>query len=158
MERGLDGEARPTLAAQSPAAAAAPIRACERRAPAPDTRSASDGTGPAVQQPAGLFQDIPRAIWAAFLAGWAGFFLLMWFFFAVNPGSKFAVMVAILFGFMAFGLPIVMAKQTSRPRRSRIEVVQTRTGPVSVRAAAVQIALIPAAVCIGLLGFVLFAK
>lgn len=168
MDRGLDrglhvpvpdhGEVGPVPSARTPAAGVPPIRTRERREPAPDTRSASDGGSPAEAQPAGLFQDIPGAIWAAFLAGWAGFFLLMWLFFAVNPGSKFAVVVAILFGLMAFGLPIVMAKQTSRPRRSLIEVVQTRTGPVSVRAAAVQIAMIPIAVCIGLLGFILFAK
>jgi hypothetical protein len=37
-------------------------------------------------------------------------------------------------------------------------VVQTLTGPLSVRAAAMQIALIPIAVVIGLSGFILLAK
>lgn len=106
----------------------------------------------------GLFQDIPRSIWTTFLAGWAGFFLLMWLFFAVGGDSTFMVSVALLFGLMAFGLPIVMAKQSNCPNCPPIEIVQTHTGPVSVRAAAAQIAMIPIAVFIGFLGFILFAK
>jgi hypothetical protein len=106
----------------------------------------------------GLFQDIPRSIWTTFLAGWAGFFLLMWLFFAVDASSTFMVSVAVLFGLMAFGLPIVMAKQSNCPNCPPIEVVHTHTGPVSVRAAAAQIAMIPIAVFIGFLGFILFAK
>jgi hypothetical protein len=106
----------------------------------------------------GLFHDIPRSIWATFLAGWVGFFLLMWLFFAVNSESSFAVMVAIFFGLMAFGLPIIMARQSDCVRPHSIDVVHTHTGPVSVRAAATQIALIPIAVVIGLLGFIIFAK
>jgi hypothetical protein len=106
----------------------------------------------------GLFQDIPSSIWRIFLAGWAGFFLLMWFFFAVNASSTFVVTVAILFGAMAFGLPIIMAKQSNKACRPASDVIDTHTGPVSVGAATAQIALIPIAVFLGFLGFILFAK
>lgn len=106
----------------------------------------------------GLFQDVPRSIWAVFLAGWAGFFLLMWVFFAVNAGSRFVVTIAILFGLMAFGLPAAMARQCHNADHRCSGVIQTRTGPVTVAAAGVQIALIPVAVVIGLLGFIFFAK
>jgi hypothetical protein len=106
----------------------------------------------------GLFQDIPGSIWTIFLAGWAGFFLLMWLFFAVGRDSTFMVTVVMLFGLMAFGLPIAMAKQSNRIIGPRAGPIDTHTGPVSVRAAGVQIALIPIAVVVGLLGFILFAK
>lgn len=130
----------------------------ETAAPAEPTASGGEQAGNGRPAQAGLFDDIPRSIWRAFLAGWAGFFLLMWGFFAVGPGARFMVTIVVLFGLMAFGLPIVMARQTRRGARARIEVVETRTGPLSVRAAAAQIALIPGAVVIGLLGFILFAK
>lgn len=110
------------------------------------------------QSPCGLFQDIPRSIWTIFLSGWAMFFLLMWLFFAVNPDSTFMVTVAMLFGLMAFGLPMVMAKQSKGAAAHRGDVIHTHTGPVSVRAAGVQIALIPIAIVVGILGFILFAK
>jgi hypothetical protein len=106
----------------------------------------------------GLFQDVPRSIWTVFLAGWTGFFLLMWIFFAVNAASAFVVTIAILFGLMAFGLPILMARQCRNPDHRCVGVIDTHTGPVTVGAARVQIALIPVAVVVGLLGFILFAK
>jgi len=115
---------------------------------------------------AGPFHDIPASIWAIFLAGWAGFFLLMFLFFAVDRESDFMVTVAILFGAMAFGVPIAMAKQArivmakhgrTTPERAG-DVIHTHTGAVSVRAAAAQIALIPVAVFFGFLCFIIFAK
>ncbi len=150
-----DHSGEPSLEAGWPAPGIATIGSCERPEPAPGTPSANEDVAAA---PPGLFHDIPRWIWTAFLAGWAGFFLLMWLFFAVNSEATFAVVVAMLFGLMAFGLPIVMARQSNRARPRPIEVVHTHTGPVSVRAAAAQIAMIPIAVVIGLLGFILFAK
>jgi hypothetical protein len=156
MRRGLGPGRGPDPAADPGGAPAA----AEGQAAVPsepnEPGDGNDGRGQPVRP--GLFDDIPRSIWAAFLAGWAGFFLLMWAFFANGPDARFMVTIVILFGVMAFGLPIVMARQTKCGPRARCDMVDTRTGPVSVRAAAAQIALIPGAVVIGLLGFILFAK
>lgn len=106
----------------------------------------------------GLFEDVPGTIWTIFLGAWATFFLLAWYFFAVDRGSAFMVVIAMLFAVMAFGLPLVMARQSRTGHRPGRGVIQTRTGPMSTAAAAAQIALIPVAVVIGMLGFVLLAK
>jgi hypothetical protein len=129
-----------------------------RAAPLPKDPCASDETRAEQPLHCGLFQDIPRSIWTVFLAGWAVFFLLMWMFFAVGPDSTFMVTVVLLFGLMAFGLPFVMARLSNRGPAPTNGVIQTHTGPLSVAAAGAQIALIPIAVVIGLLGFILFAK
>jgi two-component sensor histidine kinase len=106
----------------------------------------------------GLFQDVPGAIWAMFLASWAGFFLLTWLFFAASRESSFVIAVAMLFGVMAFGLPVVIARQSNRVGYRASGRIDTHTGPVTVGTAAVQIALIPFAILIGLIAFILFAK
>jgi hypothetical protein len=78
-------------------------------------------------------------------------------FFAVTPAAAFFVTVAALFGLMAFGLPCVMATQGRRDGPQCQGIVDTRTGPVSVTAAATQIVLVPVAAVIGLSAFIAFA-
>jgi hypothetical protein len=108
--------------------------------------------------PIGLFQDIPRGIWITFLSAWAAFFGLMALFFATSTEAAFMVTIVVLFGLMAFGLPIALGAQAKCDKYDCRGVVQTLTGPLSVRAAAMQIALIPIAVVVGLSGFILLAK
>jgi hypothetical protein len=105
----------------------------------------------------GLFEDIPGRIWAAFLGAWALFFGLIIVFFATSPTATFMVVVAALFGLIAFGLPITLAAQLNCTGVKCTGTILTHTGPLSERAAAAQIALIPVAVVIGLIGFIVLA-
>jgi hypothetical protein len=106
----------------------------------------------------GLFHDIPSWIWGVFLAAWAMLFCLFIIFFAADAGSAFVVTIAALFGLMAFGLPMTLAAQSNRNAPSRSETINTHTGPLSVRAAAAQIVLIPIGAVIGLIAFISLAK
>jgi hypothetical protein len=106
----------------------------------------------------GLFHDIPRWIWVAFLSAWAMLFGLFIIFFAVDAGSAFVVTIAALFGLMAFGLPITLAAQSNRKTRNHSKTIETHTGPLSVWAAAAQIALIPIGAVVGLIAFIALAK
>ena len=105
----------------------------------------------------GLFDDIPRWIWTIFLAAWGSFFGLMLLFFATSPEAAFLVVVAALFGIMAFGLPMALAAQSDCGRNECRGSIDTHTGPVTPLQAGAQIALIPVAVVIGLLGFIMLA-
>lgn len=105
----------------------------------------------------GLFQDIPGWIWKVFLGAWATFFGLMFVFFATSPMALFMVMVSILFGVMIFGLTRALAAQSQCADYTCKGAIDTYTGPLSAREAGVQIALIPVAVVVGLLGFVVLA-
>jgi hypothetical protein len=105
----------------------------------------------------GLFQDIPGWIWKVFLGAWATFFGLMFVFFATSPTALFMVTVAGLFGVMAFGLVKALAAQSQCGDHSCQRAIDTHTGPLSARDSGAQIALIPVAVVIGLLGFVVLA-
>ena len=101
-----------------------------------------------------LFDDIPPSIRGGFGAAWAALFALFWGFFAWGLEAIFAVVVSTLFAIMYFGVPIIMARQTS-PRSGYLSSkIQTCTGPVSTSAAAVQIMLIPVAlfIAIGAMG------
>ena len=106
---------------------------------------------------AGLFHDIPSWSWRIFLAAWASFFGLMILFFATSPTAAFMVVIASLFGIMAFALPMTLAAQSRCGTNRCRGAIATHTGLVSPIEAAVQIALIPVAVVIGLLGFILLA-
>ena len=105
----------------------------------------------------GLFQDIPSWIWTIFLGAWAMFFGLMVLFFATSSEAAFVVTIVVLFGLMAFGLPLALGAQSKCGTHDCKGVVHTLTGPLSARAAGAQIALIPVAVVIGLAGFILLA-
>ena len=93
-----------------------------------------------------------------FLCGWGAIFLLFVLFFATDGGAAFAITIAVMFLFMALGLPIAMAAQGRCDGYKCPPLIQTRSGPLSQRAAAVQIALIPIAEAIGLGVFILLAK
>ena len=110
---------------------------------------------PHVRNP-GLFQDIPRWIWVTYLSGWSVIFGLFILFFATDRGAAFAI--ATMFALMAFGLPAAMAAQRRCDGPQRRGIIETRSGPLSERAAAVQIALIPTAAAFGLLAFIVLAK
>ena len=105
----------------------------------------------------GLFRDIPRWIWVTFLSAWAMFFGLMILFFATDAAAIFVVTIAVLFGAMAFGLPMALAAQSKCDRYDCKGVIQTHTGPLTVRSAGVQIAMTPIAAVVGLTGFIILA-
>jgi hypothetical protein len=121
-----------------------------------DALGVEDST--AKSQEPGPFQDIPKWIWTIFMCGWGAIFLLFVLFFATDGGAAFAITIAVMFLFMAFGLPIAMAAQGHCDGYECQRVIQTRSGPLSERAAAVQIALIPIAAAMGLTIFILLAK
>jgi hypothetical protein len=101
-----------------------------------------------------LFDDIPPSIRGGFATAWVALFTLFWVFFAWGLEATFAVMVSTLFAIMYFGVPIIMARQTSPRSGYFASEIQTCTGPVSTSAAAVQIMLIPVAlmIAIGVMG------
>ena len=105
----------------------------------------------------GLFQDIPRWIWTIFLSAWAIFFGLMILFFATTLAAAFVVTISALFGLMAFGLPMALAAQSHCGKNDCTGMIDTHTGPLSAAAAGTQIALIPVAVVVGLVGFIVLA-
>jgi hypothetical protein len=105
----------------------------------------------------GPFRDVPRGIWRVYLGAWAIVFGLFILFFTGDPRSAFMVITATFFGLMLLGLPAAMAAQSRTPNEESDGVVLTYTGPVSTFQAGIQIALVPVAAIIGLLGFVLLA-
>ena len=117
-----------------------------------------DQETPAAPAPViGLFQDVPRWIWVTFLSAWAMFFGLMVVFFATDAAAVFVVTIAVLFGAMAFGLPMALAAQSKCATYDCKGVIQTHTGPLSVRSAGAQITMIPIAAVLGLTAFILLA-
>lgn len=114
-------------------------------------------TVPSTAPEIGLFQDIPRWVWTTFLSAWAVLFGLFIVFFATNSAAAFVVTIAVLFGLMAFGLPMTLAAQSKRGSNECRGITHTHTGPLPVGAAAAQILLIPVATVIGLIAFVTLA-
>ena len=119
-------------------------------------RAQSDTASAPAPEP-GPFQDIPASIWRVFLSAWGLLFLMFFVFFAVNRSASFMVTVAGLFAIMAFGLPSVLAAQGRCEGHDCGPVIQTHTGPLSVRAAGLQIVLIPIGALIGLTVFIALA-
>ncbi len=113
-----------------------------------ETRSGQSAVEP------GPFQDIPRSIWRIFLSAWATLFAMFILFFAVNAAAAFVVTISALFAIMAFGLPSLMAALGRCEGHQCGDIIQTYTGPLTVAAAGVQIALIPIAAVIGLAAFI----
>jgi len=126
--------------------------------PAPtNARTNLDRDAALIRADQGPFQDIPQGVWVLFLSAWACLFMLFVLFFTVTLEAAFVVTVAALFGLMAFGLPWVMARQGRCDGPGCRGIVHTRTGPLSVTAAATQIVLIPVGAVIGLTAFIAFA-
>ena len=124
-----------------------------------ERRSGNDERVGVAQTPAiGLFADIPGWIWAGCLSAWAAIFGLFIAFFATSAGAAFAVTIAALFALMAFGLPAALAAQSPCGDHECNGVIQTRTGPLTVNAAATQILVIPVSAVIGLIAFIVLAK
>jgi type IV secretory pathway VirB2 component (pilin) len=105
----------------------------------------------------GPFRDVPRGIWRVYLGAWATVFGLFILFFTADARSGFMVITSVFFALMLLGLPAAMAAQSKTPSEESNGVVQTYTGPVSSFQAGIQIALVPVAAVIGLLGFVVLA-
>jgi len=104
-----------------------------------------------------LFGDIPRPIWTAFLGAWALLFGLFLLFFTTDGPATLAVSTAAFFGLVTLGLPAALGMQSGGARRRATRFIGTRTGPLSVRAAATQILLIPVGAVIGLAAFIALA-
>lgn len=103
------------------------------------------------------FGDIPRPIWTAFLSIWGVVFGIFVVVFATDGPATLAVLTAAFFALMTLGLPAMLCSQSRPAPRPWPPVIQTRTGPLSTRAAATQILLIPAGAAFGLVLFVLLA-
>lgn len=119
-----------------------------------DERRDKDGQSAPHPAEVGLFRDIPGWVWTAFLGAWAALFGLFVLFFASGAQAAFIVATAVFFALMAFGLPLALAAQSKCDDYDCRGIVQTRTGPVSVRAAATQIVIIPVGAVIGLIVFI----
>lgn len=104
-----------------------------------------------------LFGDIPQWIWVVFLSAWALLFSFFVLFLATNLEAAFAVTIAVFFALMAFGLPAVLAAQSKCGKYDCKGVIHTRTGPLTVTAAAIQILTIPIAAVIGLTALITLA-
>jgi hypothetical protein len=74
-----------------------------------------------------------------------------------TPAAAFVVTISALFGLMAFGLPLALAAQSRCGRNECAGLIDTHAGPLSAAAAGIQIALIPVAVVVGLVGFIVLA-
>lgn len=103
----------------------------------------------------GLFGDIPRSIWTAFLSAWALLFGLFLIFFTKDGPATLAVVTASFFALMLLGLPAALGAQASSSRRGRSQFVITHNGPLPIRAAATQILLIPVAAVFGVTLFII---
>jgi hypothetical protein len=105
----------------------------------------------------GLFADMPRWIWTIFISAWALLFGLFALFFAITDRAAFAIAIVGFFGLMVFGLPRAMAALMQCEDHECRQIIQIRTGPLNVGAAATQILLIPVAAVIGLVAFITLA-
>lgn len=105
----------------------------------------------------GLFQDIPGWIWRIFFSAWATIFLLFLVVFTTNASATFVVTISALTGLMMLGLPVTLAGLTRRRNVECDKVINTHTGPLSQKAAAAQIVLIPIGGVVGLTAFIMLA-
>jgi len=105
----------------------------------------------------GLFQDIPAWIWRIFFLAWATIFLLFLIVFTTNASATFMVTISALTGLMMLGLPVTLASLTRKQNVTCDKIIETHTGPLSQRAAAAQIVLIPIGGVVGLAAFIILA-
>ena len=106
---------------------------------------------------ASLFDDIPRGIWIAFLSAWAVLFGLFILFFTTTGSAMLAVLTASFFALMTLGLPAALGAVPKTSSHQAPRIIRTRNGPLSTRAAATQILLIPVGTVIGLIAFIALA-
>lgn len=105
----------------------------------------------------GLFADIPGPIWIAFLSAWGLLFGLFLLFFTKDGPATLAIVTAAFFVLMILGLPAALGTQSRGHHREFTGLIDTRTGPLPVGAAATQIVLIPFATAMGLIAFIILA-
>lgn len=124
----------------------------------PKLRDDADQLAPAPEPKlsVGLYGDIPRPIWVAFLSAWALVFVLFVLFFSTNGQATLMVLTASFFALMTLGLPAALGSVATSEKRPWPRVIVTHSGPLPVMAAAAQILLIPFAAVIGLIGFIAF--
>jgi hypothetical protein len=108
-------------------------------------------------QGTGVFGDIPRTIWIAFLAAWALLFGLFIIFFTANGEAALMVVTASFFALMTLGLPAALGALSKPASRQPHRMIATRSGLLPVGAAATQILLIPVGAVIGLMAFIALA-
>jgi hypothetical protein len=125
--------------------------------PVPEPLDQADHSAAPVPPDSGVFGDIPGAIWIAFLSAWALLFGLFILFFAGDGQATLAVLTASFFALMTLGLPAALGLQSKGAPHRNWTIVETRTGPLPVSAAATQILLIPVGALIGLTAFILLA-
>lgn len=123
--------------------------------PVPEPLDEADHSAAPVPPDLGVFGDIPGAIWIAFLSAWALLFGLFILFFARDGQATLSVLTAAFFALMTLGLPAALGLQSKGEPRRNWTKIDTRTGPLSVGAAATQILLIPVGALIGLTAFIL---
>lgn len=111
---------------------------------------ADEKVSPPPTLPSRPFSDVPGPIWTGFLAAWAVLFGLFLLFFTQSGLAALSVVTACFFALMLLGLPAAMSAQAGSSKQRPTAVVETHTGPVPVRAAAIQIVLIPATGVVGL--------
>lgn len=116
---------------------------------APELLDQAELTEEPVIPDAGVFGDIPRFVWTAFLSAWALLFGLFLVFFTKDGPATFAILTSSFFALMLLGLPAALGAQRGSSRRRWSRVIVTRNGPLRIRAAATQILLIPVCAVIG---------
>lgn len=124
----------------------------------PELRDDADqlAPAPAATPDTGLYGDIPRPIWIAFLSAWALVFGLFLLFFTTDAPATLMVVTASFFALMTLGLPAALGMLSPGPNDKWPRLIVTHSGPLPVGAAAAQILLIPVASVIGLIGFIAF--
>ena len=124
----------------------------------PELRQDADqlASAPPTRADIALYGDIPRPIWIAFLSTWAIVFGLFILFFTTDGPAALMVVTASFFALMTLGFPAALGSVAAGSYRPWSRVVVTHTGPLPIKAAAVQILLIPVASVIGLIGFIAF--
>lgn len=105
---------------------------------------------PPMALPSRPFGDVPGSIWTAFLGSWALLFGLFLVFFTKSGPATLAVITACFFALMLLGLPTALSGLAGSAKERPKTMLDTQTGPVSIRTAATQILLIPATGVIGL--------
>ncbi len=121
-------------------------------APASETRLERPSASTGEQRP---FQDMPPWIWRVFFAAWAALFGTFVVTFGVSNEVRFVLGVVAAFAAVFFVTPLVLLRMTRRtksvtlkPHRRQIDILNGRCSDVE---AAVQIALLPVALMLGLI-------
>ncbi len=134
-----------------------PTAAPQSIAPTSETRLERPGASNGEQRP---FQDMPPWIWRLFFAAWAALFGTFVVTFGVSGEVRFVLGVVAAFAAVFFVTPLVLLRMTRRAKptkvRSYLGQIHTLNGPCSELEAAVQIALLPITLTLGLIVIAMF--